>query len=87
MKLPTIPAPYVGWALCLGMLCALALAGFAVFEIAWAAGARRHYLSRAAASDRYLDSLKALNQVSVPPGSSVRVFPAPRPDTLKRAGR
>lgn len=57
--------------------------------IAWhkADNARASYLAQATAAQGFVDSLAAVRCVPVADGSSVRVFPAPRPDTLRRAGK
>lgn len=50
-----------------------------------AAEARQMYLTLTDSALVVLDSLRAIQCVPRNPGDAVRVFPAPRPDTLKRA--
>lgn len=80
--------------LCLFAVCAVLLAIGSGF--AWlAAGraerradrARQMYVTLADTARVLVDSMRAVQCIATNPGDAVRVFPAPRPDTLKRAGR
>ncbi len=71
LRLPTIPPPYVGWIICLGMVCSLGLSVFAVIDIHEAGQARRDYVTLGAAARTVIDSLKARRCVVLGPEDAV----------------
>ena len=79
--------PPIGWLLLLfGVVCVLLAVGSG---LAWhrADRVRGVYLARIDTVGVLLDSLNAIRCVPIVPGEDVRVYPAPRPDSLKRAAR